>query len=297
MNRQREAVPARRSAAGSTICACTETSSALTASSQHQQLRAAATMRARDADALVLPAATARADSGRTNAGSRPTSLSSGGRPGLGAAAAGRGPSQRVERFGDASRRRSCADRGWPNGSWNTTCTARRSGRIRVRRARRRSSLAAPDDATRCRADRRAAAAPRASVDLPQPLSPTTPSVPARPDVEVDTHRDRVARGRRCRTAPRGRADCDGQIARPAAARRHARPAPARRVAGDAAAAGAVPQRGASRGTLSVAAAQRGANAQPAAVLARVGRLAFDAGRRSPAVVEPRHRRRAGPRA
>jgi hypothetical protein len=68
-------------------------------------------------------------------------------------------------------------------GSWNTICRSRRSSRSRLRGAAVTSSPEA-DHPPRGRLDRRSSVRP--SVDLPQPDSPTTPSVSRSVQLEAD---------------------------------------------------------------------------------------------------------------
>ena len=187
MNSMREPSRCCMSSSSASTCACTETSSAETASSaistsgSHGQ-------RARDADALALAAREfVRIAVERLGLEPHQPHQLLGARP----SAASRGTPKFIgpSMIDAPTVRRGSSER---YGSWNTICTRRRNG------AQRAAAGFATDDAAD--ADRRRASARSAArcsaptVDLPEPDSPTMPSVsPGGP------------RGRRRRPrAPRG---------------------------------------------------------------------------------------------
>ena len=122
-----------------------------------------------------------RADSGRPPSGSSPTRASS--------------SRARAQRLGRAARRARSARRRSPrrrvrrglseaNGSWNTICML--PPHRPQRRCRPAPAMSAVDHDAGRRRRRSAATMQRASVDLPEPDSPTTPSVSPRRSVEAD---------------------------------------------------------------------------------------------------------------
>ena len=178
------------------ICAWIETSSAETGSSHDDQRRVDGE-RAGDADPLPLPAGELVRVAGRgVGAGGRRRSSSS--RTRVAVSRCARRDAVRLHRLGEI-RPTLCRGLSEANGSWKTICIRRRSGRScasdSVRDVGRRRRVIRPAVGSY----RRRIARP--TVDLPQPDSPTSPSVSPRSIVEASRRRppSRRRRGGRAR--------------------------------------------------------------------------------------------------
>ena len=129
--------------------------------------------RARDADALALPAAELVRIAIDARRRRRPTRSSSA--RDARAAAPRRAPGRARRALRRRCRRRACADSSEPNGSWKISCISRRVAAQRV--AVERQQIVAVEAHRARRSARSGAARRRPSVVLPQPDSPTMPSV------------------------------------------------------------------------------------------------------------------------